>query len=115
MNPMHLEVARSHPDPPNGAGAAAILAAGLGCFALALLAMAGDSSPLLKNLFVFYRPTGPLSGVTTIAVLFWLFTWAALEHRWKKRTVALRRISLVAFALLGLSLLLTCPPVADLF
>jgi hypothetical protein len=100
---------------PNGSGAAAILSAGIGSFAVAVLAIAADKSTWLKSVLVFYRPTGVLSGVTTVAILVWLITWVILERYWRKRTVALRLISLVALALLAVSLLLTFPPVADLF
>jgi len=63
----------------NGSGAAAILAAGIGSFAVAFLAIAADKSAFVKNLFVFYKPTGALSGVTTVAVLLWLAAWAILD------------------------------------
>jgi hypothetical protein len=99
----------------NGSGAAAILSAGIGSFALAVLAFAGDKSVAIKSSLNFYRPTGPLSGVTTIALLIWLFTWGILEWRWRKRSVPVTRISAIALALLGLSLVLTFPPFVDLF
>jgi hypothetical protein len=99
----------------NGSGAAAILSAGLGSFVLAVLAFAGDKWALIKSYLVFYKPTGPLSGVTTAAILIWILAWAILEWRWRKRTVAVGRICAIALALLGLSLLLTFPPVVDLF
>jgi hypothetical protein len=99
----------------NGSGAAAVLAAGIGSFMVGLLAVAADQFASLKSLFVFYKPTGPLSGVTTSAILVWLIAWAILDWRWQKRTVALARINAAAFVLLGLSLLLTFPPIADLF
>jgi hypothetical protein len=103
------------PEMPNGSGAAAILAAGIGSFALAVLACAGDKSALIKEGLNFYQPTGTLSGVTTVAILIWIFSWGILEWRWRNRTVAAGRINAVAFAMLGLSLLLTFPPVVDLF
>ena len=99
----------------NGSGAAAILAASVGAFTLALLACASDKSAAVKSILIFYKPTGPLSGVTTAAILIWLFTWGILEWRWRNRTVAAGRITAVALAMLGLSLLLTFPPVVDLF
>ena len=99
----------------NGSGAAAILAAGIGSFALAMLACAGDKSAAIKNSLIFYKPTGPLSGVTSTAIVIWLLTWGILEWRWRNRTVAVGRINAVALVLLGLSLLLTFPPVVDLF
>lgn len=115
MNPSGSAVSSNAPAIPNGSGAAAILAAGIGCFALAVLSIAGDKSAFLKSLLVFYKPTGPLSGVTTVAILVWLFSWGILNWRWRSRTVAINRISAAALALLGLGLLLTFPPLADLF
>jgi hypothetical protein len=99
----------------NGSGAAAVLTAGIGAFTLAILAIAADKITSIQRLMVFYKPTGPLSGVTTTAILIWLFTWGILEWRWRNRTVAARRTNAIALILLGLSLLLTFPPIADLF
>lgn len=100
---------------PNGPGAAAILSAGIGSFAVAFFAIAADKSSLVKSLLVFYKPTGALSGETTVAILLWLAAWAILDWRWRKRTVNLQRITIIALGLLGLSLLLTFPPIGDLF
>ena len=115
---MNLPNNATLPDAPtltNGSGAAAILAAGVGTFALAILACAGDKSAAVKNSLIFYKPTGPLSGVTTSAILIWLVSWVILEWRWRNKTVGVERIAAIALALLGLSLLLTFPPVVDLF
>jgi hypothetical protein len=100
---------------PNGSGAAAILAAGIGSFALGVFTVAGDTIPAIKRLFIFYKPTGPLSGVTTTAILIWLLSWLLLEWRWKNRTVPMGRVNIIAFTLLGLCLLLTFPPITELF
>jgi hypothetical protein len=99
---------------PNGSGAAAILSAGLGCFSVALLALAGDKSAAIKSAMIFYKPTGPLSGVTTAAIVVWLVCWFVLDLRWRRRDVGLRRISLIGVGLLLLSVLLTFPPIVDL-
>lgn len=98
----------------NGSGAAALLAAGIGSFAVAAIAFAADKSPAVKAAFIFYKPTGPLSGITTTGILVWLIVWAVLHVKWQKRTVALGAISTTAVALLILSVLLTFPPLADL-
>jgi hypothetical protein len=100
---------------PNGSGAAAILAAGLGAFALAAFAIAADRIPWFHRLTAVYKPTGPLSGVTTLAVIVWLVAWAALEARWRKKTVRAGAISAAALTLLGVAVLLTFPPLAELF
>jgi hypothetical protein len=99
----------------NGSGAAAILSAAIGSFALAILALVGDKSAAVKSSLIFYKPTGPLSGVTTTAILIWLVLWVVLEMRWSKRSVALGPISVASFVLLGLSFLLTFPPIVDIF
>jgi hypothetical protein len=99
---------------PNGSGAAAMLAAAIGSFVLAIIAFAGDKSIPIKNSLNFYKPTGPLSGVTTIAIVVWFLAWGLLEWRWGKRAVSMTRINRLSLALLVLSILLTFPPIVDL-
>jgi len=100
---------------PNGAGAAAVLAAGIGSFLVAVLAILADKVASIKSLMNLYKPTGPLSGVTTCAMVAWLAAWALLHWRWSWRNVAVGRVTAAAFILLFLGLLLTFPPIADLF
>jgi hypothetical protein len=99
----------------NSSGLAAVLAAGIGSFALGGLACASDKWASVRNNLVFYKPTGPLSGVTTTAIFIWLLAWGILEWRWRNRTIAVGPISLAALLLLGAGLLLTFPPVVALF
>jgi len=99
---------------PNGPGAAAILAAGIGCAALGIFALTGDAFPAANHFFTFYTPTGGLSGVSTSAIIVWLVSWFVLSRRWSAQTVALAKVNLVAFALLVVGMLLTFPPVMDL-
>jgi hypothetical protein len=98
----------------NGSGAAAILAAGVGALALGVLAVAGDKVAAVGRWMIFYRPTGPLSGVTTTAIVIWLGCWGALEWRWGRRSVDVGRICWVALGLLAVGVLLTFPLVEDL-
>jgi len=109
-----MKASSNRPALTNGSGAAAILAAGVGAFALAVLASAGDKSALVRSSLIFYKPTGPLSGVTTASILIWLLTWGILEWRWRDKTVSAKRLIATALILLGLSFLLTFPPIADL-
>jgi len=99
----------------NGSGAAAILAAGAGSFALAVLACAADKSAAVKSSLSFCKPNGALSGITTAGILFWIVAWGILEWRWRGTTFAAGRISAFALVMLELSLPLTFPPVLDLF
>jgi hypothetical protein len=98
----------------NGSASAALLASGIGCFTLAALAFAADKSAALKLQLIFYRPTGPLSGVTSVALAIWIILWLVLDWRWKNRSIALGRITQISISLLVLALLLTFPPFADL-
>jgi hypothetical protein len=102
-------------DFPNGGGAAAILAAGIGSFLVAVFALVADKSAAIKSMMVFYKPTGPLSGVTTSAIIAWLIAWFVLDRLWRARTVAMGRVRAAALVLLILGVLLTFPPIADLF
>ncbi|HEY6488107.1 MAG TPA: hypothetical protein VIY99_03220 [Terracidiphilus sp.] len=102
-------------DLPNGPGAAAVLSAGIGCSLVAVLAIAADKSSVIKYLMNFYPPTGPLSGVTTTTIVVWLICWFALQCLWRKRNLPLARIRAIAVGLLIVSVLLTFPPIVDLF
>jgi len=100
---------------PNGPGAAAIVSAAVGCFVLAVVTIVADKTPGIKEALTFYRPTGALSGVSTVAIVVWIATWGVLSWRWKRKSVGMGRVGMVALVLLVLSILLTFPPIADLF
>jgi hypothetical protein len=97
---------------PNGAGAAALLSAGLGAFSMAVLDILADHSPATKKLMIFYTPTGPLSGVTTVAIAVWVVCWIALDLTWKRRDVAGWIIS-AGFGLIAIAFLLMIPFAGD--
>ena len=100
---------------PNGPGAAAVLAAGIGCFALGVVSTLADKLPALSRVLNLYRPTGPLSEVSTLTIVAWLASWAVLHHYWQRRNVDLGRTTGIAFLLLASGVLLTFPPIGDLF
>ena len=112
--------AGAQPDPslpdvmPSGPGAAAVLAAGIGSLALGVFAFAGDASPPIRSAFNIWNPSGPLSGVTSAAVLVWLIAWYLLARRWSTRNVGLGWVNIAAFTMLAGGLLLTFPPFMDL-
>jgi hypothetical protein len=99
---------------PNGSGGAAILAAGIGCAAMGILAFAGDAWDGIGKALNWYNPSGTLSGVTSLAILIWLVSWFALDRLWREKTVAMVRINVWSFALLAVGFLLTFPPFMDL-
>jgi hypothetical protein len=99
---------------PNGPGGAAILAAGIGCAAMGILAFAGDASDAIGKTLNIYNPAGTLSGVTTLAIVIWLGAWFVLNRQWAERTIAMVKVNVAAFALLAVGFLLTFPPFMDL-
>jgi hypothetical protein len=98
---------------PNGAAAAAILSAGAGCFLVSVFAWLGDAFPIVARFFNFYNPTGPLSGVTTTAIIVWLILWITLCKAWDGRSLPMKPIAIIAFLLLGMGFLLSFPPIGD--
>jgi hypothetical protein len=87
-------------NPPNGAAAAAVLAAAIGICTLGVLALAGDAVPAV--------------GVTGLAIIVWLAAWFGLAHSWARRDLNFRRINWVALVLIIAGALLTFPPFMDL-
>ena len=98
---------------PNGAAAAAILAAGIGCFSVGFFGLLGDVFPAMAHFFNFYNPTGPLSGVTTTAIFVWIILWAVLSRSWKGKSLPMSKINTIAFLFLLAGLLLSFPPFGD--
>jgi hypothetical protein len=99
---------------PNGPGGAAILAAGIGCAAMGILAFAGDAWDGIGKALNIYNPVGTLSGVTALAIIIWVVAWIVLGRMWAHTTVPMGKINLAAFALLLIGFLLTFPPFMDL-
>ena len=100
---------------PNGSAAAALLAGGIGALALGLMTILAEAYPAVKNGLKFYSPSGPLSGVTTVAVAIWLVAWIGLGSLWSEKDVDFERASTWALVLLGLGLLGTFPLFFGLF
>jgi len=101
---------------PNGAGWAAVLAAGIGCAALGLCVDLAEGSRFLFDKLNFYSPVGNLSGKTILGVVVWLSAWAILHARWKSRDLAAPgKIAVLTLILLALALLATFPLFFGLF
>ena len=97
----------------NGGAMAAILAAGIGAFAIGLVVILSEAGLFAAP--VLYRPSGGLSGRTTIAVVVWLVTWLIAHRLWRDRTVSQRHVFAVSLALIALGLVATFPPVWGVF
>src|SRR5690606_26121852 len=69
--------------PMAGAAMAAYLAAGIGAFALGLIAFLNAIG--LIGAPTLYAPAGGVTGRTALGVVVWLIAWAILHARWKDR------------------------------
>lgn len=102
------------PDKPDGPAAAAILAAGIGIFALGLLTVLSEVSAPLHDFLErleFGRGVGPLAGKTLLAVAAWAVSWVILATLWRGKDVNLRSWFTVALILGVLGALGTFPPI----
>ena len=97
----------------NGSVWAAILASGIGAFAMGLVVILNEAGVFAAP--SLYGPSGGVSGRTTIAVVVWLVAWVVLHSRWKDRRVDARRVRAVTLLLIGLGLVATFPPVWAVF
>ena len=97
----------------NGAAMAAIVASGIGAFAMGLFVVLHEA-----GLFVapsLYAPAGGLSGRTTFAVIVWVAAWGVLHARWNRRRVEERPVFRLTLGLVILGVLGTFPPVWGVF
>lgn len=100
---------------PTGPAAAALIAAGIGTFAVGALTSLAEASAGLKDSLNFYNPAGPLSGKTGVAIMIWLAAWIILHSAWKTRNPDIGRIFTWTLVLIGLGFLLTFPPIFEAF
>src|SRR5215207_4900659 len=67
----------------NGPAMAALVAAGIGSFALGLFIVLTEAIPAVKTFMNVYNPVGPLSGKSTFAVVAYVISWGVLAYLWK--------------------------------
>lgn len=93
----------------NGPAAAAILASGIGSFALGLFTTLAQAITAVRSALNLYDPAGPLSGKTTVAVVIWLVAWAVFHQLWKDRHVNFTKVYIATLIMVALGLLGTFP------
>lgn len=99
----------------NGRALAAILSASVGSLLLGLFSFLADLSKTLKDFFTFYPPSGPLSGISTIAIIGWLASWLVLYFAWRNHEVEFGGAFTIGLILIGLGLLFMFPPFIEIF
>lgn len=106
---MNSDAMHAEPVIRNGVALAAVLAAGIGAFALGVLVILSEAG--IYSAPSLYGPTGGLSGRSTFAVVAWLVAWGILHSRWRNRDIAASRVLTWTLVLVGLGVLMTFPPV----
>lgn len=102
-------------DRPNGPVAAALLAGGIGAAVLGLVTVLNEASPGISAALNWYNPVGPLSGKTGVEIIAFFLSWLLLHFSMRGKNVNFSRAATIAFVLLAIGLLLTFPPIFDLF
>lgn len=89
---------------PDGPLAAALLAAGIGAFALGLFTTLAEASTGFRERLILNAGVGPLSGKTIWATVIFVIAWAVLYAQMRHRDGLLRSatIAFVVLTLLGL-------------
>ncbi len=102
-----------HTPDSNGPVWAALLASGIGAFAMGFAVILNESGLFASP--TLYAPAGGVSGRTTIAAIVWLVAWVWLHRRWRHREIEGSRVTALALLLLGLGVLGTFPPLWAIF
>ena len=99
----------------SGPAAAALLAAGIGSAALAIIIPLAEAIVPLRNALNLWNPVGPLSGKSLFAVVVWLVAWAILHASWKGRDVDIGKVWTFTLVLVAVGFVGTFPLFFELF
>jgi hypothetical protein len=99
----------------SGPAAAAVLAAGIACFADGLLSILSAASGSVTEALTLSERVGYVSGLSTATTATFLAAWGGLAIVWRHADPPLARVALVSGVLVGLGLLATFPPVFNAF
>jgi hypothetical protein len=100
---------------PEGPVAAAILAGGIGAFALGLFTILAEASSGFKVLATLNAGVGALSGKAVFTVIVWLASWAGLHFALRSKHFDVTKALLIALVLVAIGVVATIPPVFVMF
>lgn len=103
------EVVATEPALPDGPLAAALLAAGIGSFALGLMTTLAEASQGFRERLILNAGVGPLSGKTVWATVIFVIAWVILGARMREKDGVLRSATIAFVVLTILGLLGTFP------
>jgi len=103
---------------PDGPGAAAMMAAGIGIFVLGLFTLLSEASVSIHDWLEsleFGRGVGPLAGKTILGTVGFFASWLILGIAWRTKELDLRRWFWIALTLGVVGAVLMFPPVFQAF
>ncbi|MEE9208707.1 MAG: hypothetical protein V3U67_10140 [Gemmatimonadota bacterium] len=106
------------PDKHDGPGAAVIVAAGIGIFALGLLTVLSEVSETIHDFLgdmAFDQGVGPLAGKTILASLGFFISWGILGYLWRDKDPDIKRMFWIGLGLGIAGAIMTVPPVFTTF
>lgn len=122
LNPMERRTMTTRTTPGRDADStvdrevgAALVASGIGALVLGLTVVGAEASASVADALNWVKDVGPLSGKTGVAVIAFVLSWIVLHAGLRNSRITLMTAFTIALVLLGLGLLLTFPPVFELF
>ena len=112
LEPLHLEAK------PDGPGAAAMLAAGIGIFVLGLLTTLNEASESLSGVLEDFPGSvgvGPQAGKTILGRVAFLVSWVILGVLWWNRDVNIKKVFYIGLGLGILGAVAMFPPFFEAF
>ncbi len=96
---------------------AAFVSGGIGSVALGLMIVLTEmkAGAGLKSALGWVGPVGPLSGKTGVAVIAFIVSWIALRFVFRNNPLKLTTAFYISLGLIILGLLMSFPPIFDLF
>jgi len=115
MSDQTMSTAVSEQLKPNGPVAAAMLAAGIGCFVLGLMTTLAEASEDVANALRLIPAVGPLSGKVVVGTLAFALSWLVAGLVLRGKNVRFAPFFAATLVLVALGFLLTFPPFFMLF
>jgi hypothetical protein len=95
--------------------ASALLAAGIGCLVMGIVTTLSEALKPVADLLNLYKPTGPLSGKSLVAIIVWLAAWALLSRVSKGKQINTSKWIGCAMICVALGFITTFPLFFDMF
>lgn len=100
---------------PNGAAAAALVAAGIGATLMGLMTTLSEASTSIANALDWSDAVGPLAGKTIVSAAAFFAVWIVLHLVLNQRNVNLMRVFWIAIILIVIGVIGTMPTFFQIF